>query len=179
MTTPERRALFDEVVRDHGAALWRLTAGYAHSDEERKDLHQEILVAVWQALPRFGHRSSLRTFVYRIAHNRGTSHRAYEGRRRHRDIDDLSLPDPGPAPDEQAEVRRRRHVLLSATRSLPATLGQVLMLHLDGLSNGEIAEVVGISTGNVAVRLTRARSAVMERIREIEAARPTRPQESR
>lgn len=179
MTTPERRALFDEVVRDHGAALWRLTAGYAHSNEERKDLHQEILVAIWQALARFEGRSSLRTFVYRIAHNRGASHRAYEARRHHRAVDDLAIRDPGPTPDEQAEVRRRRQVLLAATRSLPTTLGQVLMLHLDGLSNREIAEVVGISTGNVAVRLTRARSAVMARIREIEATHPARPEETR
>lgn len=169
MKTPDRRALFEQVVRDHGAALWRLTAGYAASEADRQDLHQEILVAVWQALARFEARSSLRTFVYRVAHNRGMSHRAYEGRRRHEDLSNVRLPDPAPGPDEQAEARRRRRVLLAATRSLSPPLRQVLMLHLDGLSNPEIAEIAGITTGNAAVRLTRARDAVQKRIREIES----------
>lgn len=156
-------------MRDHGAALWRLTAGYAWSEEDRRDLHQDILAALWQALARFEGRSSLRTFVYRVAHNRATSHRAYEERRRHEDVSRLPIPDPTPGPDEQAEARRRRRVLLAATRDLPSVLGQVLMLHLDGLSNSEIAEVAGITPGNAAVRLSRARTAVQHRIQELES----------
>ena len=158
----ERKQLFDRALREFGDALWRLTGGYARSEADRKDLHQDILIAIWQALPRFGGKSSLRTFVYRIAHNRGVSHRAYEGRREHGSIESMVLPDPAPGPEQRIEVARRRALLQGAVRSLAPSLRQPIMLHLDGLSNPDIAEIVGISEGNVAVRLTRARQAIQK-----------------
>ena len=91
-------ARFQRVLDEFGDAIWRLTAGYATDPDARQDLRQEILVGLWEALPRFREESSLRTFVFRLAHNRGISHRAYEGRRRHGSLDDRplssSLPDP-------------------------------------------------------------------------------------
>ena len=78
-------------MEEFGDALWRLTAGYASTEAERKDLHQDILAAIWQALGRFRQESSLRTFVYRIAHNRGVSHRAYERRRTHGSLEAVAV----------------------------------------------------------------------------------------
>lgn len=162
---PDRRDTFDGALRDFGDALWRLTAGYARSEADRKDLHQDILVALWEALPRFQGRSSLRTFVYRIAHNRGLSFRSYEARRRHASMEEAEFADPGPGPDEQADLSRKRQLLQEAVRSLPPPLRQPIMLHLDGVPNAEIAEIVGISEGNVAVRLTRARKTLRTELR--------------
>jgi len=65
---------FDAFLRDHGPALWRVIANYAPPGAERDDLAQDVLLAVWQALPRFRAKSSPRSFVLRIAHNRGLSH---------------------------------------------------------------------------------------------------------
>src|SRR6185295_11122801 len=65
---------FDEVLREHRPALWRVIAVYAPPGAERDDLAQDVLLAVWQALPRFRRGSSPRTFILRIAHNRGLSH---------------------------------------------------------------------------------------------------------
>ena len=46
----------------------------------------------------------------------------------------------------------------AAVRELPLGLRQVVVLTLEGLSNAEVADVVGISENNVAVRMTRARA---------------------
>lgn len=156
----ERRDLFDRAVSEYGDALWRLTAGYAADRHDREDLRQDIHVALWKALHRFRGDCSLRTFVYRIAHNRGLSHRARMGRRDHRSLDHVVLRDPRPGPAERTATARRREVLHEAIRRLSPTYRQTVMLHLDGLTNGEIAEVLGLSAGNVAVRLTRARKAL-------------------
>ena len=83
----DRQGLFDRAVDEFGPALWRLTAGYASEEADRKDLHQEILMGIWTGLARFRGSASLRTFVYRIAHNRGLSYRSYERRRVHSSID--------------------------------------------------------------------------------------------
>ena len=161
-----REGLFDRTMVEFGDALWRLTAGYASNEADRKDLFQDILVAIWKALDRFRQQSSLRTFVYRIGHNRGLSYRAYEKRRAHGPLDNVIIPDPRPDPHEVTEKNRRREVLQRAVRGLSPALRQPLMLHLDGLTNREIAEIVGITEGNVAVRLTRARKAVEQAVRE-------------
>ena len=45
-------------------------------------------------------------------------------------------------------------------QSLPIGLRQVVVLTLEGLSHAEVADIVGITENNVAVRLTRARAAL-------------------
>jgi RNA polymerase sigma-70 factor, ECF subfamily len=65
---------------EFGAALERLARAYEVDPELRRDLLQDIHIALWQSLARFDGRCSERTWVYRVAHNIGASH----VRRRHR-----------------------------------------------------------------------------------------------
>ena len=160
-----RQELFDQVHRDYGEALNRIAACYVDQDADRLDLFQEILVAIWRALPRFEGRSSLKTFVYRIAYNRGASYRVASRRNRHSDLD-MSISHPGPGPAESLQTARRRAWLRDSIRRLPMPLRQAVMLRVDGLSNQEIAQVVGISEGNVAVRLSRAKKALESLLNE-------------
>lgn len=157
-----REGLFRRVVDEHGEALWRITSGYADQEADRRDLHQDILLAVWKALPRFEARSTLKTFVYRIAYNRGLSHRASLGRSTHAPLGTTHI-DGRPGPEETLEQGRRLQRLRKAVRELPPAQRQVVMLRLDGLSHREIADVVGISEGNAAVRLSRAKK-TLERL---------------
>ncbi|MGC1597270.1 MAG: sigma factor, partial [Candidatus Acidiferrales bacterium] len=67
-------AQFDRILREHGAAISRLAFGYEAVASVREELVQDIALAIWQALAHFRGGCSERTFVYRIAHNRGLSH---------------------------------------------------------------------------------------------------------
>jgi RNA polymerase sigma-70 factor (ECF subfamily) len=150
---------FDDGLREHGPALWRVIASYAPPGAERDDLAQEVLLAVWQALQRFRGESSLKTFVLRIAHNRGLSH-AWQRARRPDLAHVDALPDPRPAPDELVAAQQRHERFLFHMRALPLGQRQVLALALEGIPHAEIATVVGITPENVAVRLGRAREAL-------------------
>ena len=161
-------ASFDDILRDHGPAIWRVIASYSAPGPERDDLAQDVLLAVWQALERFRGESSLKTFVLRIAHNRGLSQAWKQARRPTlTEVDDV--PDPRPAPDEQVAAQQQREQFLRHLRALPLGQRQVLALALEGVPHSEIATVVGISPQNVAVRLGRAREA-LRRSLEKEAA---------
>jgi RNA polymerase sigma-70 factor (ECF subfamily) len=162
---------FAAVVDRFGAALWRLTAGYANDDAARRDLYQDILLAIWQALPRCREPAALAAFVLRIGHNRGLTHRARTARRTLRE-GPLSEPpcDRQPPADELAGRGDARQRLHAAIRELPAGLAQAVMLHLEGLAQREIAHALGITENNVAVRLTRARTA----LRALLAKEPSR-----
>jgi len=149
----------DEVIRAHGDALERVAWGYVDNAPDRDDLMQEILLALWRALPRFRGESSLRTFMLRVAHNRAitfvTRRRRFEGL-----PDDGRLPDPAPLAEERLIEEQHRDQLFRAIRRLPEAQRQAVMLQLEGLSQREIAELQETSEDNVGVRLTRARKAL-------------------
>jgi RNA polymerase sigma-70 factor (ECF subfamily) len=160
---------FDRLLAANGPALARLAGSYTNTPSDRDDLVQEIALAVWQALPTFRAECSLRTFLFRIAHNRAI---AYLSRSQARfssgagdaAVDDLH--DPAPDPEsglarEQAAARLRR-----AIHRLPMVYRQVIMLALEDMGYAEIAEVLGISESNVGARLTRARQLLRESLRE-------------
>ena len=149
------------LLHEHDRALRRLASSYERDPAKQQDLVQEIWLAVWQALPRFRDECSERTFLFRIAHNRAVTHVDHWSRRR-TDVleDDAPIAAPGPDPEHSLSQQQRQERLRDAVQSLPIALRQVVVLTLEGLSNAEVAEVVGISENNVAVRLTRARAAL-------------------
>jgi RNA polymerase sigma-70 factor (ECF subfamily) len=162
-------ARFDRILREHGPALSRLAFGYEKVAASREELMQEIALAIWQALPRFRGECSERTFVFRIAHNRGLTH-AVRRRPAHQPLDDLAEAehpaDTAPRPDEHAARTQRRDWLRAAIRTLPPLYRETIMLALEDLSAAEIAEVLGISATNAAVRLHRARAALKKALEE-------------
>lgn len=153
-------ARYDEILRQHGAALRRVAASYEADPSQQEDLYQEILLAVWRALPGFRGDASVRTFVFRIAHNRGLRHGWRAGRLPGALSETAVVVDPRPTPEAETVRSERRARLRNAVRSLPPVPRQVVTLSLEGLSHREIGEVLGMTENNVAVRLSRARQAL-------------------
>jgi RNA polymerase sigma-70 factor (ECF subfamily) len=153
---------FERIVRTYGEALARVAWGYVDGAADHEDLIQDILVAIWRALPRLRAASSERTFVFRIAHNRGCTFLAR--RRDHEPLGpDAPIADPRPGPDEDFDNARQRAKLAAAVRTLPEAHCQAVLLRLEGFTIGEIAALQGTTENNVSVRLTRAR----DRLREL------------
>ena len=163
------RADFDQrfttLMKAEGAALARLAGSYARTAGDREDLFQDIAVAIWQALPRFRGECSERTFLFRIAHNRGIAHLA---RRRVLTVEageDLELRDARPDPEQSLSAEQQGRRLRDAVVALPVVYRQVVTLALEGLSYAEIGAVLGITESNVGARLTRARQMLRTRLK--------------
>ena len=155
---------FRRIVHEYEAPLRRLTLSYASGQADREDIYQEILIAIWTALPRFRGDSSERTWVYRIAHNIAISASVRRNRRK-RDLSSYSLRlDMQTAssfdPEAASLEAERRRLLAEAVRRISGLDKQIVLLYLEDLSNREIADVVGLSEGAVATRLSRARGGV-------------------
>jgi RNA polymerase sigma-70 factor (ECF subfamily) len=148
----------ERVLRTHAAALARLAASYESRPALREELLQDIAFAIWRALPSFRHESSEKTFVMRIATNRALSHLAA----RPPAADGLEaaeeLADTMPRPDELAARMESATRLQGVVRNLPLPLRQVMVLAFEGLSNEDIASVLGLTAGNVGVRLHRGKA---------------------
>lgn len=165
-------------MREYGPAIERLASAHEPDPNERQDLMQDIVFALWRALPAFRGDCSEKTFVYRIAQNRGVTHRWRRSAHAARLVELNDVPEPAD-PASEAESpgavlqALRREELLTAVQRLPGLLRDVIVLSLEGLSNAEIGEVLGISDGNVAVRLTRARGELRAAVRRNLTRKPT------
>jgi RNA polymerase sigma factor (sigma-70 family) len=148
---------FDRLLAANGPAFARLAASYTNTPTDRDDLLQEIAMAIWQALPRFRGECSERTFLFRIAHNRAIAHLSRARSQMPGFSEEIEVHDPAPDPESGLAQEEQSVRLKRAIHRLPVAYRQVVILTLEGLGYGEVAEVLGISESNVGVRLTRAR----------------------
>lgn len=158
-----RLPVFERILKDFEMPLRRLTVSYAFEQADRDDLYQEIAAAIWTALPRFRGDSSERTWVYRIAHNIAISASMRNRRRTERETflqqDAISR---SLDPEAQSLESEQRRLLIEAIRSIRGLDKQIIVLYLEGLTNGELAEVVGLTEGAIATRLSRVRTQLAE-----------------
>jgi RNA polymerase sigma-70 factor, ECF subfamily len=157
---------YHEASVAHGAALGRLARAYEAEPEKRSDLLQEIHVALWNSFRRFNGSCSLRTWVFRIAHNVAASHVLRE-RRRNRvnqvgleELDDV----PG-APDSLQAVAEHQALarLTDLIRQLLPIDRQVILSYLEGMDAEAISELTGLSASNVATKVHRIKDILRKR----------------
>jgi len=150
--------LYQQAASDYGAALARLARGYEADPDRRQDLIQEILLAVWQSLTSFDGRCSLRTWVYRVAHNVAASYVSREHRRNTHILIGLDLLETLPAANHGERVLDERNAfdkLLRLIQQLKPLDRQVILSYLEGMDATSISEITGISPGNVATKIHR------------------------
>lgn len=145
----------EKLLTEYAPFLARIAAIHEANPSLREDLLQEISLAVWRALESYRGDASIKTFVARIAHNRGVDHVLRETRR-NEPINDLQSVDELPITMTQANNDMQLD-LISALFRLPLGYRQVITMQLEGFTQGEIGEVLGINESAVAKRASRAR----------------------
>lgn len=155
-----RDAAFEDLIAEHGAMLSRIAAGYEADPERRRELRQEILLAVWRAVPGFRGEAPLKAFLARVAHNRAVTHVAREAAAPRRAPLDDNMASDAPSPHDRLEADDLRERLAQAVRALPLSLRQPALLTLEGFQPGEIAVLLDLTPNTVSIRLTRARAAL-------------------
>lgn len=155
---------FDQISREYGPMIKRIACSYEADVSLAEELVQEIHVALWRALPTFRGAASMRTFVARIATNRALTHVARQMRSPTIVEVNADIPTNDANPEAQALALSKRSQLLMAVRSLPLAYRQVVTLTLEELSTTETATTLGITTNAVAIRLSRAKKLLRERL---------------
>ena len=147
-------AIFMEQVQANQGIIRKLVGLYANSEEERKDLYQEILFQSWKGFAAFRGDAKFSTWLYRISLNTILTSQRKVSRVEYREsVEDAPLTD-----GADAEKHENARILRQAIRRLPETERAIITLHLDGYSNPEIAEIMGISANNATVKLHRLKT---------------------
>jgi RNA polymerase sigma factor (sigma-70 family) len=151
---------FEQIVGEYGPLISRIASSYEADPGLREDLVQQILLAVWQALPSYRADASLKTFIARIAQNRAISFVAKQVRLPPTAEMPERVETEEPDPEQSAIEASERKMLLEATRRLPLPQREVIILVLEGFSYAEIAEMLDIAPNALALRLSRAKAAL-------------------
>jgi RNA polymerase sigma-70 factor (ECF subfamily) len=143
------RGAFDDLVRRHQRALWRLARRYVKNDADAADVVQQAFVRAFRAVDSFRGAATVRSWLYRITINAALNHVRDHGRERPDEIAEDALTEraEGSRRIEAAETHDR---LLAAVAALPDKQRAVLELRVfDELSFREVAELTA-STENAA-----------------------------
>lgn len=161
----------DEIARfveTYSARVYRLGMKILNNEQDAEDILQETFLKAIRALPSFEGRSSLSTWLYRIA----TNEALMLLRKRHpetisidaptedddEDNEALEIVDWSHQPESELLEKETRQKIDSAASQLPLGLREVFMLReMEGLSVKETAEVLDVSESVVKTRLLRAR----------------------
>jgi RNA polymerase sigma-70 factor (ECF subfamily) len=166
---------FAQLVRLHEGMVVSLSARLLGDPEEARDVAQEVFLQVYKRLGAFEGRSSLKTWIYRIAVNQCHNRRRFWHRRR-RDrelpIDERVLAPlaalerrGGESPYHETLRRERARIVQAALLELRFEHRTVLVLReVEGLTCEEVASALGVAEGTVKSRLSRAREAMRRRL---------------
>lgn len=180
-------ASFEVLLKRYRDRVYRLVISFTKNPADAEEVLQDVFLAVYRKIGSFEQRSTFSTWLYRIAVNtalmklrsRGPVQESIDeylpqftkdGRHAHMVVDFTQ------GPEKQLLRKEREQVLREAIDALPPDYKVVLVLKdLEGLSNEEVAEVVGASVLAVKARLHRARLVLrgkLERYVTVSGARP-------
>ncbi|MCR5589581.1 MAG: RNA polymerase sigma factor [Bacteroidales bacterium] len=154
----EKERQFEELVRQYKRTIYSVCYMFSRDNEEVNDLFQEILVRLWLGFDQFENRSSVNTWVFRIALNTAING-SKKARRRPQTVPLSSEMDLYNEKDASLEQVRQLHAIIQRLDVMDRGL---VMLWLEGIGYDEIAAIMGISVANVGVRLHRIKETLVK-----------------
>jgi RNA polymerase sigma-70 factor (ECF subfamily) len=165
---------FARLVDAYSGPVYRLGLRMLGREQDAEDVLQNTFMKILQHIKGFEERSSLSTWIYRIASNealmmlrklRPEVNLEEQGNNEDEDFMPVQFVDWGALPDEILESKEAKDYLEKAIKDLPEPLRVVFILRdIEGLSIKETSEALNLTETNVKTRLLRARLNLREKL---------------
>lgn len=150
------RRRYDEAVSNFSHLIDRICFGYSRTKADFDDLRQDVLMNLWESMPRFHGNCSMKSWVYRLTLNVCVS----SLRQAYRRVHTVALSELLEIVDYDTEQKERFAELHEAVSRLNPLDKAVMILWLEEESYDNIAEITGLSRANVAIRIHRAKDKI-------------------
>lgn len=158
--------VFVQLVQLNAGIIHKVIQLYVDNPEDRRDLHQEVLLQAWKSYEAFKGDSAFSTWLYRV-----TLNTVLTFRRRNRVLT-TELPDHWDPPTGTSSQSDQSEWLLLAIKQLNEIDRVIVTLHLDGYDNEEIASITGLNKNTSTVRLHRAKQAIIQKLKTWQGVSP-------
>ena len=162
MQKQEAEKQFEKQVRENELLIYKVCRIYAYTEADRKDLFQEIVIQLWKAFPKFNGQSKFSTWLYRVSLNT-----AIAGLRRKKKFitsyEPFTLPANIIDDNYNDSEEERLQQLYTAIEQLSQVEKAIVMLYMEDRSYNEMEDILGISQGNLRVKMNR----IKEKLREL------------
>ena len=148
-----------ELIRENRDLIYKICTMYTYCQDDMDDLFQEICIQLWKSYPSFKSNSKVSTWMYRVALNTAISWIRKEKKHQNNGFiadRESFIKDDFPFYVE-AEKQEQIKWLYQALESLSKFDKTLVLLYLEDVPNPEIAEILGITEGNVRVKMNRIR----------------------
>src|SRR5690606_90879 len=151
--------LFKDLFEKNSKTIYHLCLGYTGDEYSANDLMQETFIKVWQNLDRFRNQSQISTWIYRIAVNTCLSYLRVEKRKATDEINERIIETKA---DDVSDKQEQVNQLYKCISQLEENERIIITMVLDEMPYQEIAEISGISEGNLRVKIHRIKSKLTE-----------------
>ena len=155
----EKEAAFKKIFEANSKKIYHLCYGYTGDDDAANDLLQETFLKVWQNLDKFRNQAMISTWIYRIAVNTCLTYLRSEKRQAKDELTPELEETTGEVVSEKNEQVAQLYKCIS---KLEETERIIITMVLDEVPYPEIAEISGISEGNLRVKVFRIKQRLTE-----------------
>ena len=164
----KQKTIFLSALKENQDKLYRICSIYSDSNEDSKDLFQEVLVNIWKSMNSFKGNSSIDTWMFRIALNVSLRFKSKYTKNQNRFIrlDSMTIANIGSeVEDENSD--EKLIALRKCVKKLNDGDKAIVALYLEGLAYREISDVLGLSENHIAVKIKRIKSKLLNCINGI------------
>jgi len=155
-------ASFEYVIEDNKEKIYRICRIYANPPLEPSDLFQEVVFQAWQSFSKFEGRSSINTWVYRIALNVCMNSKLKSDRVNNQTVRLDSIKFIHSKEESDQTNKEKYKVLRDCISSLNEAEQTIVILYLEELPYKEIASVTGLTENHIAVKMKRIRKKLFD-----------------
>lgn len=158
----DQEDIFLSALEQNKRKLLRICSVYAKDDEDSKDLFQEVLIHIWQSMPRFNNSSSIGTWMFRITLNVCLRFRWNGLRKQNRfqNIDSITIANIK-SEEPNSDQNDRLLTLRNCIKNLNESDKAVVALYLEELPYKEISTITGITENTIAVKVKRIKEKLL------------------
>ena len=145
-------------IFEHQGIIHKVCNLYADSAEDRKDLFQDMLLQLWKSYASFQQNSKWSTWMYSVCLNTALNTLRKNKKSKSFFPLDFLKQEPAACAHEPSETDEQMVILHQAIATLSEIEKAIILLYLEEKSYEEIATIVGITTSNVGVKISRIKS---------------------
>ena len=158
MNNTDLEKAFIGMIQQNERVIYKVCSFYISEDSTLGDLYQDVVSNLWVAYPKFRNESAISTWIYRIAPNTCISGIRKEMRQPQR-VSFSQLSDVFEQPEDMSAEIKEMYRLIHQLKIVERA---IILLYLEEKSYQQIADIVGLTVSNVAVKLKRIKEKLVD-----------------